>query len=101
MRSADRGNDLWGVRRGALSSGIPRLDAESPWSQAIEGMLREQSGIHSVKVALLAERGVVEYDPKTWDPEKIISVCRRPLVVRTWLIAFHCRKYPTLGSTLR
>ncbi|KAJ7066629.1 Cu-transporting P-type ATPase [Mycena amicta] len=41
--------------------------------EAIEGMLREQSGIHSIKVALLAERGVVEYDPKTWDVEKIIS----------------------------
>ncbi|KAJ7116001.1 E1-E2 ATPase-domain-containing protein [Mycena epipterygia] len=41
--------------------------------EAIEGMLREQPGIHSIKVALLAERGVVEYDPKTWDAEKIIS----------------------------
>jgi Cu+-exporting ATPase len=39
-------------------------------------MLREQPGIHSVKVALLAERGVIEYDPNTWDAEKIISVCR-------------------------
>jgi len=41
--------------------------------EAIEGMLREQPGIHSVKVALLAERGVVEYDPNTWNAEKIIS----------------------------
>ncbi|KAJ7623204.1 Cu-transporting P-type ATPase [Roridomyces roridus] len=41
--------------------------------EAIEGMLREQPGIHSIKVALLAERGVVEYDPKTWDADKIIS----------------------------
>ncbi|KAJ7224306.1 Cu-transporting P-type ATPase [Mycena pura] len=41
--------------------------------EAIEGMLREQPGIHSVKVALLAERGVVEYDPKNWDVEKIIN----------------------------
>ncbi|KAJ7898446.1 E1-E2 ATPase-domain-containing protein [Mycena leptocephala] len=41
--------------------------------EAIEGMLREQPGIQSVKVALLAERGVVEYDPNSWDPEKIIS----------------------------
>ncbi|KAJ6581508.1 Cu-transporting P-type ATPase [Mycena capillaripes] len=41
--------------------------------EAIEGMLRGQPGIHSIKVALLAERGVVEYDPKTWDAEKIIS----------------------------
>jgi Cu+-exporting ATPase len=38
-------------------------------------MLREQPGIQSVKVALLAERGVVEYDPNSWNPEKIISVC--------------------------
>ncbi|KAK6992186.1 copper p-type ATPase [Favolaschia claudopus] len=41
--------------------------------EAIEGMLREQPGIRSVKVALLAERGVVEYDPEAWNPEKIIS----------------------------
>ncbi|KAH8832976.1 hypothetical protein DL96DRAFT_1667396 [Flagelloscypha sp. PMI_526] len=41
--------------------------------EAIEGMLRPQPGIQSVKVALLAERGVVEYDPHTWDPEKIIE----------------------------
>ncbi|KAJ7180675.1 Cu-transporting P-type ATPase [Mycena filopes] len=41
--------------------------------EAIEGMLREQPGINSIKVALLAERGVVEYDPKVWDAEKIIS----------------------------
>lgn len=37
-------------------------------------MLRTQPGIHSVKVALLAERGVVEYDPDTWTAEKIMSV---------------------------
>ena len=37
-------------------------------------MLRTQAGIHSVKVALLAERGVVEYDPNVWDPDKIINV---------------------------
>ena len=42
--------------------------------QSIEGMLRSQPGIHSIKVALLAERGVVEYDPKLWDADKIISV---------------------------
>ncbi|KAF7356590.1 Copper P-type ATPase [Mycena venus] len=41
--------------------------------EAIEGMLREQPGIHSVKVALLAERGVVEFDPNAWNAEKIIS----------------------------
>ena len=37
-------------------------------------MLRNQPGIHSVKVALLAERGVVEFDPDLWTPEKIVSV---------------------------
>lgn len=42
--------------------------------QSIEGMLRTQPGIQSVKVALLAERGVVEYDPAVWDADKIIGV---------------------------
>jgi Cu+-exporting ATPase len=37
-------------------------------------MLREQSGIHSIKVALLAERGVIEYDPNVWDTDKLIEV---------------------------
>ncbi|KIY62940.1 copper-translocating P-t [Cylindrobasidium torrendii FP15055 ss-10] len=41
--------------------------------ESIEGMLRTQTGIHSVKVALLAERGLVEYDPSIWTPEKIAS----------------------------
>ncbi|THH27788.1 hypothetical protein EUX98_g6386, partial [Antrodiella citrinella] len=40
---------------------------------SIEGMLRDQPGIHSIKVALLAERGIVEYDPATWDSDKIIN----------------------------
>ncbi|KAH7890811.1 E1-E2 ATPase-domain-containing protein [Phlebopus sp. FC_14] len=40
---------------------------------SIEGMLRSQAGIYSVKVALLAERGVVEYEPTVWTPQKIIS----------------------------
>jgi P-type Cu+ transporter len=43
--------------------------------QSIEGMLRSQPGIYSVKVALLAERGVVEFDPKEWSAEKVINVC--------------------------
>jgi Cu+-exporting ATPase len=42
--------------------------------QSIEGMLRSQPGIHSVKVALLAERGVVEFDPMQWTTEKVINV---------------------------
>ena len=37
-------------------------------------MLRGQEGIHSVKVALLAERAVVEYDPSKWTDDKIMSV---------------------------
>ena len=43
-------------------------------------MLRGQDGIHSVKVALLAERGVVEYDPSLWTVDKIIEV---------WAQSFH------------
>lgn len=42
-------------------------------------MLRTQPGIHSVKVALLAERGVVEYDPNVWDADKIANVSTTPL----------------------
>ncbi|OBZ66709.1 Copper-transporting ATPase 2 [Grifola frondosa] len=41
--------------------------------ESIEGMLRTQLGIHSVKVALLAERGIVEYDPDVWTSDKIIN----------------------------
>jgi Cu+-exporting ATPase len=37
-------------------------------------MLRTQPGVYSVKVALLAERGVVEYDPKIWTSDKLINV---------------------------
>ena len=48
--------------------------------QSIEGMLRQQDGIRSVKVALLAERGVVEYDPAVWNPDKIAEV-RIPFVL--------------------
>lgn len=65
---------MWILCRGtSVARGILELAVNSI-RQAIEGMLREQPGIHSIKVALLAERGVVEYDPKTWDAEKIISV---------------------------
>lgn len=41
--------------------------------ESIEGMLRSQPGIYSIKVALLAERGVVEYDPSVWTCEKVIN----------------------------
>lgn len=37
-------------------------------------MLRKQNGIISIKVALLAERGTVEYDPAEWTVERIIEV---------------------------
>lgn len=37
-------------------------------------MLRDQQGIYSVKVALLAERGIVEYDPAHWTVDKLVSV---------------------------
>ncbi|GAA5830270.1 hypothetical protein JCM11251_001288 [Rhodosporidiobolus azoricus] len=40
---------------------------------AIEGGLRDQPGIVSVKVALLAERAVVEYDSGLWDPSKLAN----------------------------
>jgi Cu+-exporting ATPase len=36
-------------------------------------MLREQPGVHSVKVALLAERGIIEYDPSVWTTDKLIE----------------------------
>ncbi|KZT07473.1 copper transporting p-type ATPase-like protein [Laetiporus sulphureus 93-53] len=41
--------------------------------ESIESVLRTQPGIYSVKVALLAERGVVEYDPAVWDSDKLID----------------------------
>ncbi|KAF8586336.1 copper P-type ATPase CtaA [Ramaria rubella] len=41
--------------------------------ESIESMLRNQPGIQSVKVALLAERGVVEFDPTMWTTEKVVE----------------------------
>ncbi|KAI9435334.1 heavy metal translocatin [Lactarius indigo] len=40
--------------------------------ESIERTLRSQPGICSVKVALLAERGVVEFNPQQWDVERVI-----------------------------
>jgi hypothetical protein len=37
-------------------------------------MLQSQEGIHNITVALLAERGVVQYDPNSWTVDKIIGV---------------------------
>ena len=58
----------------------PPLSRSDPL-QSIEGMLRNIAGIYSIRVALLAERGVVEYDPTVWDPEKIINVSPLALLV--------------------
>ncbi|KAF9474754.1 Cu-transporting P-type ATPase [Pholiota conissans] len=41
--------------------------------EAIEGMLRDQKGIHSIKVALLAERAIIEFDPELWDVDRLIN----------------------------
>ncbi|KDN44718.1 putative CCC2-P-type ATPase [Tilletiaria anomala UBC 951] len=41
--------------------------------EAIERMLREQPGIHSATVALLAEKAVVTYSPAQWTALKIAS----------------------------
>ncbi|SGY73091.1 BQ5605_C005g03260 [Microbotryum silenes-dioicae] len=38
---------------------------------SIENGLRDQPGILSVKVALLAERAIIECDPSVWSPEKL------------------------------
>ncbi|GAA5860546.1 hypothetical protein JCM3774_006203 [Rhodotorula dairenensis] len=38
---------------------------------SIENGLSSQDGIASVKVALLAEKAVIEYDPLAWTPEKL------------------------------
>ncbi|GAA5996163.1 heavy metal translocating P-type ATPase [Rhodotorula paludigena] len=38
---------------------------------SIENGLKGQKGIQSVKVALLAERAVIEYDANEWTPEKL------------------------------
>lgn len=39
--------------------------------ETIERMLRQQAGIRSATVALLAEKGVVEFDDSIWTPAKI------------------------------
>ncbi|GAA5989215.1 hypothetical protein JCM10908_001211 [Rhodotorula pacifica] len=38
---------------------------------SIENGLSSQKGIASVKVALLAEKAVIDYDPQVWTPEKL------------------------------
>ncbi|KZW01270.1 heavy metal translocatin [Exidia glandulosa HHB12029] len=41
--------------------------------ESIESVLRGQDGIHTIRVALLAERAVVEYDPEVWNNEKLVN----------------------------
>ena len=60
-------------------------------------MLRDQQGIHSVKVALLAERGVIEYDPNVWTSEKLINVSTTCFTKLQSSLTSN-RKYPTLVS---
>ena len=64
-------------------------------------MLRSQPGIHSVKVALLAERGVVEFDPNQWTTEKVINVSSYHATQLSSSFYMTYRKYLTLVSTLR
>ena len=59
------------VWRCVNSSILPTLNSHL---QAIERVLRDQTGIQSVKVALLAERAVVEFDPFHWTVPKLIDV---------------------------
>lgn len=54
-------------------------------------MLRNQPGIRSVKVALLAERGVVEYDPQLWTTEKIVEVSVPAHILK---VAFVLTRWP-------
>ncbi|KZT59423.1 copper P-type ATPase CtaA [Calocera cornea HHB12733] len=53
--------------------------------ESIESMLRNQDGIHSVKVALLAERAVVEYDMDKWDVDKLVNEISDIGFDATWL----------------
>lgn len=63
-------------------------------------MLREQKGIHSVKVALLAERGVIEFDPHDWSVVKLISVCAVSPLSHHVSFNVSIRKYQMLVSML-
>ncbi|KAF8600737.1 copper P-type ATPase CtaA [Ceratobasidium sp. AG-I] len=40
-------------------------------AETIQKSLRAQPGIHSVQVALVVERAVIEYDPVVWDDDKV------------------------------
>jgi len=61
-------------------------------------MLRSQPGIYSIKVALLAERGVIEYDPSVWTPEKIINVSQLCLIRH---VLTHLRRRSLTWASMR
>lgn len=88
---------MWGMCRGACGA-HDLFEKVLIFEKSIEGMLRSQPGIHSVKVALLAERGVVEYDPSMWTAEKVAEVCS-PIWYRK-TCSTSCRKSMTLDSML-
>src|ERR1700722_664648 len=79
MRVANRGDDMWilcgGMRIQSTRNSIAKL------RQSIEGMLRTKHGIYSITVALLAERGVIEYDPIVWTTDKLINVNTSPFTI--------------------
>lgn len=63
-------------------------------------MLRGQAGIHSVKVALLAERGVIEFDPNVWTVDKLVEVSTLLNKLSNTSYTVY-RKYRILASMLR
>jgi hypothetical protein len=99
LHAQDRRHDLRRLCRGAHRPCPPvrAAPAAEPLAQAIEGQLRTQPGILSVKVALLAERGVVEFDPAVWTPEKLAGVRARSAAPRTPLTPPVCRRSRTSG----
>lgn len=78
MRASHRGHDMWLLCRGKSFASVVPLSLLTSLTQAIEGTLRDQKGIHSIKIALLAERGVIEYDPSYWSSDKLINVSPLP-----------------------
>jgi len=66
--------------------------------KAIEGALRDQEGIHSIKVALLAERAAIEYDPSLWNVDKLVNVSASALPVCLILTIFFAKSRKFLMS---
>lgn len=63
MQGTSQSNQIVSFRIGGMTCGA--------CVETIERMLRQQEGIESVTVALLAEKAVVEFDATKWTPEKI------------------------------